>query len=296
MGIDAQESRTDRVPTRNVAILTDLTCDLPAAVLEAEDIGVVPLKLAIAGETFVDGEIGLDELFSLIERTDTVPTTSQPSVGEFEERYRDALSRASEVVSIHLPSTVSGTILAATQAAEGFAGRVHVVDAHIWSGPLGLIALAAARAASAGASAEGVVELVESVRDRARILIALDGLEQLARGGRIGGATALVGGILDLKVLVTIRDCVVEPVRRVRGAAKAYDLGLAWFFEQVEEVGASGRGTFIVMHALAPDKARSAHEVVSERFPEAEILESDVGAVMASHTGTGWAVAYVPPG
>ncbi len=277
--------------TGDAAIVTDSTCDLPLSVVEEYGLEVIPLKVSIEGETFDDGELGQEEFFERMDAAEHLPTTSQPSVGEFTDVYERLLARRSSVVSVHLPTTVSGTIESARQAAPAFDDRVQVVNAHIWSGPLGLIAMRASEHARAGASPEEIVRAVEAIRDRATLAFALDGLDNLARGGRIGNATALVGGILDVRPILTIRDSVVEPVKRVRGARRALETGLDWFYGQV---GDEARGRFIVLHAMSVERAQEIHELVEGRYPGAEIIDSELGAVVSTHTGNGWGVGYVP--
>jgi DegV family protein with EDD domain len=252
---------------------------------------VVPLKVSVSGETFEDRVLSQPDFFERMTAAEHLPTTSQPSVGEFNEVYEKLLADHEHVVSVHLPPTVSGTIESARGAAAAFEPRVHVVDAHIWSGPLGLIAMRAAEHARAGESPADIVRAVERIRDRAILVIALDGLENLARGGRIGNATAMVGGILDVRPILTIRDCLVQPVKRVRGARRVVRAGVEWFFEQV---GEDARGRFIVLHAMAAERAEELREIVEERYDSAEVLVSEIGAVMATHTGSGWGVGFVP--
>jgi DegV family protein with EDD domain len=252
---------------------------------------VIPLKVSIEGEMFDDGDLCQEEFFERMDAAEQLPTTSQPSVGEFTDLYERLLAEHGDVVSIHLPSTVSGTIESARQAAPSFEGRVQVVDAEIWSGPLGLIAMRAAEHVRAGASSEETVRAVERIRGRATLAFGLDGLDNLARGGRIGNATALVGGILDVRPILTIRDSVVEPVKRVRGAHKALETGLEWFYGQV---GEEPDGRFVALHAMSADRAEEIRERVENRYPGAEIIVSEIGAVVSTHTGSGWGVGYAP--
>ncbi len=278
---------------RDVAIVTDSTADLPEGVAGSRGIEVVPLTVEIGGEVFLDGELTQEEFFARMDAAEQLPKTAQPTPEDFTEHYRRILGRAKEIVSLHLPDTVSGTIESARRAAEGFGDRVHVVDAHTWSSPMGLMAMKAQEWADSGMAAAQVAERLTRIRDRSRILIALDGLENLAKGGRIGNAAALFGGILDVRVLLTIRDSVIEPVKKVRGSRKALDAGLDWFAEQV---GDQADGVFCVMHAFAGDKPQRAREFIEERWPGREVLMAKVGVVVSAHTGRGWGAAFVPHG
>jgi DegV family protein with EDD domain len=264
---------------------------LPSAVVEEYELEVIPLKVSIEGEMFDDGELGQEEFFERMDAAEHLPTTSQPSVGEFTDLYERLLAKCKDIVSIHLPPTVSGTIESARQAAPAFDDRVQVVDAHIWSGPLGLIAMRASEHSRAGDPSAEIVRAVERIRDGAILAFGLDGLDNLARGGRIGNATALVGGILDVRPILTIRDCVVEPVKRVRGARRSLEVGMEWFYGQV---GDEARGRFVVLHAMAAERAQEIRGLVEVRYPGAEIIVSEIGAVVSTHTGSGWGIGYAP--
>jgi len=276
---------------RDIAIVTDSTSDMPNDLMAGHGIEVVPLRVTIMGDTFKDGEIDQEEFFEKMEAAPQLPTTSQPSVGEFVEKYREVLSNAREVVSVHLPDTISGTIESARQAAKQFGERIHVVDAHMWSGPLGLMALRAAELANRGAGAAEIVEAVESIRERSRIIIALDSLTNLAKGGRIGNATALIGGLLDIKVLITERDRMVQPVKRVRGSKRALATGMDWLTDQI---GDDVSGRFWIGHAMAADKAEDVRRYIEKHWDASEVIMSRIGAVMSTHTGSGWGATFVP--
>lgn len=276
---------------RNVAIVTDSTADLSPELREANGITVVPLSIVFGQETIVDGTISQEEFFRRMNASPDLPTTSQPPVGAFVDAYAKALETAAEVVSVHISSKLSGTLESARRAAEEFSGKVHVIDSKNLSWALGFQALEGARAAAAGLDRQAVVERVESVRDRVQMLVHFDAIDNLVKGGRISGLAGVIGGALSIKLSITVKDGAFVPVRPYRSAKAALKNGLEW----VEgRMGTATRGAFCVMHALSEDRALWLKDQLLERFDVSEIFVMETGAVIATHTGTGWGIAFVP--
>jgi DegV family protein with EDD domain len=274
-----------------VRIVTDSTADLPSALALSHGITVVPLKVTFGSDTFDDGVLSQREFFDRMNAAPKLPTTSQPAAGSFVEAYRIALEHAVAVVSIHISSALSGTVESARQAAAQFGDRVRVVDSRNLSWGLGFQVLEAAKAAASGAHVEAVVRAVERARDRSNLIIVLDSLENLAKGGRIGKVTALLGGLLDLKVLFTVSEGAFHPVARMRGTKAATKRMLAWVEERLREYP---KASFCVLQAMAGHTAEQVREAIQERFdPSSPIPIVETGAVIAAHTGSGWAVAFL---
>lgn len=274
-----------------VIVVTDSTSDIPRQLALAEGLDVVPLAVTIDGGTFEDGSITQEEFFRRMSASPKLPTTSQPSVGAFVEAYERALRAADAVVSIHISSHLSGTTQSARQAAERFGDRVHVFDSLNLSWGLGFQALAAARAAARGLSPQAVVEAAERARGRVDMLVGLDSLENLAKGGRIGRVASFVGSMLDLKVTLTVEDGRLEPVKRMRGQKAAFAHTLEWVGDRM---GGARRGAFAVLHALSEDRAARIAEALRAAYDVAELHIVPVGSTIATHTGTGWGVAFLP--
>jgi DegV family protein with EDD domain len=278
--------------TKPVAIVTDSTSDLPPGMAEQNGIVVVPLMVAIDGVTYHDGEMSPQEYFRRMGAAKSLPTTSQPSVGDFVETYARVLETAAEIVSVHISSKLSGTMDSALQAAEQFGGRVHVFDSLNLSGGLGMQVIEAARAAADGMSVEDVLKVAASARDRVRMIVGLDKLDNLAKGGRIGSVSAFLGGLLNLKITFTVdADGKFEPVARTRGGAAALDHTVEW---ARGHMGESGRGKVCVMHARSEEKALALRDRLAELLDVTEMTVTEVGVVIATHTGTGWGVAVLP--
>lgn len=267
-----------------VRVVTDSTADLPAHLVEELRITVVPLTVTFGDETYRDGvDLSTEQFFEHLTQSDALPTTSQPSVGVFQEAYEKLASETKEIVSIHITSKASGTFDAALRAREAISDgpRIEVVDSLSASMGLGFIVLAAARAARAGASLDAVADLARSMVPRIHPYVVLDTLEFLRRGGRIGRAAAFLGGMLNVKPILALRDGVVHPIARVRTRKKAVDrmLDLAMGHPDIAEVA--------VLHGTTPEDAEELARRVSERQPEVPVHVGFIGPVIGVHGGPG---------
>jgi DegV family protein with EDD domain len=278
-----------------VGVLTDSTADFPPDVAAREGVTVVPLLTTFPnGDSFRDGQLSQPEFFERMGRSGALPTTSQPPVGDFLAAYERLLGTCEQVVSIHCSGRLSGTIEAARQAAANFGERVKVIDSLNLTWGLGFQVLAAARAAEAGAAADDVVRTVERTRDRVRLIVGLDSLDNLARGGRIGAVSAFLGGLLGVKVLLTVSpEGVFEPVARLRGMKAALQETIEFV---KREMGDSTSGAFCFMHALSLERAERLRDTVCGMYVATEEFVLETGAVLATHSGTAWAIAFVPGG
>lgn len=275
------------------AVITDSTSDIPPQIAASLGITVVPLTVSFGTETFTDGDLSQAEFFARMNAAPALPTTSQPPVGAFVDAYERALETASHVLSIHISSKLSGTIESATQAAAQFGERVHVFDSRNLSMGLGFQVIEAARAARDGLTRDAALPLVESARARVRMLVGLDSLDNLARGGRIGAVSAFLGSLLDLKVTLTLDDeGAFKPVKRVRGEKAAIKHSMDW---AAEMMGSAKEAAFAVGHAFSAERAKRMRQMVEERFGVAELIEYEAGIVICTHTGTGWSVVVFPP-
>jgi DegV family protein with EDD domain len=273
-----------------VAIVTDSTAYVPTEHLERHGIQVVPLYVVFGGDRTVPETDITDygAFFEELRSSDSLPTTSQPSVGDFVSAYDPLLAEGSEVVSIHISAGLSGTTEAARQAAaalqrEGKGGeRVRVIDSRTAAGALGLLVLVAAHAARAGASAEDVLERVGEARRELKMWFALDTLEFLKRGGRIGAASAWIGSTLRIKPILTV-ESELTPVERVRTAARMFER-LVDYARQRHESGADG---WAVQHIDAAEQCDRLVSRCREIFGCDPVLVSEIGPVLSAHTGPG---------
>ncbi|NTU71676.1 MAG: DegV family protein [Coriobacteriia bacterium] len=274
------------------AVVTDSTADIAADMAAERNITVVPLSVLFGEESFTDGVLSQAEFFERMVAAPSLPTTSTPSIGAFVEAYERALQTAESVVSVHISHNLSGTIGAATQAAEQFAGRVHVFDSLNLSWGLAWQVMDAARSAAEGLSAQAALDRLALVRERVKLIVGLDSLENLSRGGRIGKVGAFLGAMLKLKVTFTV-DSNGEflPLERSRGEKAALAYTMDWVAQQM---GEHRRGRFAVGQALSLERANEIAQWLRERYTVDELVIYETGSVISTHTGTGWGVAVLP--
>jgi DegV family protein with EDD domain len=274
----------------SVAVVSDTTAYLPRAVADEHDIRIVSLYVNFGAErTERESDLtDLDTFYDDLRSADALPTTSQPSVGDFVAAYEPLLADGREVVSIHISRGVSGTCDAARQAAEslerdGRGGeRVHVVDSATAAGGLGLLTLVAARRAARGDDAAAVERAVEEARADLKIWFALDTLEYLKRSGRIGAASAWIGSTLKVKPILTI-EREITPIERVRTSSRAFERMVS-YARQREGSGADG---WVVQHIQAPDEAERLAGECRAIFGNGPAFLSEVGPVLGVHLGPG---------
>ncbi len=288
MSTSAQQPPSARAP---VAIVTDSTPYLPQRLIERWGINQVSLYVGWQGELRrEDSYADLDAFYAQLHDSASLPTTSQPSAGDFLACFEPLVSAGQDVLSLHIAAGLSGTCESAREAArllgeDGHAGRVEVLDSQTGAGGLGCLVLAAAELAAQGAALAEIVAALAHTRESLDIWFCLDTLEYLRRGGRIGAAQAVVGTALKLKPILTF-GTEIAPVGRVRTHQRAFERMVAYLGE-LHERGASD---WIVQHAQAPDDARRLVERGREIFGFEELFCTQVGPVLGAHLGAGMLV------
>ncbi|HEU4705929.1 MAG TPA: DegV family protein [Solirubrobacterales bacterium] len=271
------------------AVVCDTTAYLPTELLAERDITTISLYVSVDGQMEKESEISdFDAFYERLRASDTGASTSQPSIGDFLAVYEPLLAEGREVVSIHISAGISGTFEAAGQARdrlveEGKGGeRLHVMDSRSAAGGMGLCALGAASAAAAGADAQGVLAQAEQARNSLKMWFAIDTLEYLRRGGRIGGARAWIGGALKIKPILTLEE-EITPVERVRTRARSLER-LRGYARQRHDSGADG---WVVQYIQDKETADSLVEDCYEIFGCDPVFISEVGPVLGAHVGPG---------
>lgn len=266
-----------------VRIVTDSACDLPQAVADAHGIAIVPLTIRFGATEFTDRrDLTTAEFWTRSAESAVLPETAAPAPGQFEETYRRlAAEGADGIVCISLSGELSATIQSARLAAQSVADaiRVEVVDSRSVTMGLGMIVLTAARRAEDGADIDTIAKEAASLAERTRVWGALDTLDNLKKGGRVGGAKALVASVLSIKPIIEVRDGKVEEGGKQRTRTRA----LAFLIDKVREQGPLEN--LAVMHAATSDVDAFVERL--RPFFAGEIVVGDIGPVIGTHSGPG---------
>ena len=265
-----------------IRIVTDSSCDLPPALAEQHRIEIVPLTIRFGEEEFVDRrDLTPAQFWQRVAASPVLPETAAPSPGAFEEAYRKAADEGCDgIVAITLSGELSATYQSAEVAAKALEGEVdvRVVDSRSLTLALGMMCCTAAEVASKGANVDEVAAAVEDVKARTRVFATLDTLENLKKGGRIGGAQALLGSMLSIKPVIEIKNGKVEEESKQRTRSKS----IRYLAEKVRAAGPIEQ--LAVLHGDAPDLGDML-DLLSEHFDRSRIIVGDIGAVIGAHGG-----------
>jgi DegV family protein with EDD domain len=272
----------------SVAVVTDTTHYLPRELADSRNIHQVSLYVGWKGESERELQMdGFDRFYERLGSDPELPSTSQPSIGDFLAVWEPLIEAGQKIVSIHLSSGISGTCEAARQAnallaERGLGDRVEVIDSETIAGGIGMLALAAAAAANGGAEQEAVVARAHEARAALKIWFCLDTLEYLRRGGRIGSAQAWIGGTLRIKPILSL-EYEITPVERVRTAGRAFER-MVKYMHELHDKGSDG---WIVQHIQAHEQAQRLIERGREIYGSEPIFVSEVGPVGGTYAGPG---------
>ena len=276
-----------------IIIVTDSTADLTEQEIQDFNIHVVPLNITIQEEHYLDGEtITKEEFKNKMIASSELPMTAQPSIGRFVELYDKLGKDGSEIISIHLMNSISGTVNAARQAADITESTVTVVDSDFTSRSMGIIVREAAQAAKEGKSAEEVLEVIESTRQRTKLYLTVLNLDNLIKGGRISRVMGAFSNLLNIKLFLEVINGKIEIVQKGRGLKslqKKYD-------EVFEEMKACPNGIqeIGIMHAGLNEFNQSQIDTLRELFPDAKLTIVMTSPIIMSHTGIdAMAVTYL---
>ena len=276
-----------------IIIVTDSTADLTEQEIQDFNIHVVPLNITIQEEHYLDGEtITKEEFKNKMIASSELPMTAQPSIGRFVELYDKLGKDGSEIISIHLMNSISGTVNAARQAADITESTVTVVDSDFTSRSMGIIVREAAKAAKEGKSAVEVLEVIESTRQRTKLYLTVLNLDNLIKGGRISRVMGAFSNLLNIKLFLEVINGKIEIVQKGRGLKslqKKYD-------EVFEEMKACPNGIqeIGIMHAGLNEFNQSQIDTLRELFPDAKLTIVMTSPIIMSHTGVdAMAVTYL---
>ncbi len=290
-GATGDQSSVASESTSALAVVTDSTPYLPRELIERSQIHEVSLYVGWDGDLKPESDYtDLDAFYARLRDSPQVPTTSQPSVGDFMACYKPLLTAGRDVISLHIASGLSGTCESAREAVkllaeEGLPGRVEVVDGRSGAGGLGLQVIVAADVADRGGSLQEAVDAVASAREQLDIWFCLDTLEFLKRGGRIGAASAMVGTALKVKPILTFSS-EIAPVARVRTHARAFERMVSY----LRELHDRGATDWIVQYIQSPEDAERLVTEGRAIFGTEPLFCTEVGPVIGAHLGAGMLV------
>ena len=269
---------------RKIAVVTDSTADLTPEMVEELGVTVVPLRVIFGNEAYREGvDITTEEFYERLVKSRQLPTTSAPSVGDFQEVYERLLKEADGIISIHISSKLSGTVQVAETARQSVAKpeRITVVDSLAVSIGMGFVIMEAVEAARAGAKLAEVKATAESAARRFHARFMLDTLEYVRRGGRIGRARAYLGALLSVKPIISIRDGELYPEERVRTRARGLERLIQWAVRHQNVKRAA------VGHSTTADEAESIRQRLAMAFPNVKVHLVRFGPVLGTHGGPG---------
>jgi DegV family protein with EDD domain len=270
---------------QRVVVVTDSSATVPPDLAEELDIRVVPVILVINGHSFRDGvDIAPGDVYRWLRENKNLPTTSAPSIGDFLRVYARATQEASGIVSIHMSpklSVIHSAALTASRLVDGM--PIRILNCHTAAMGQGFVVLEAARAAADGASLEAVVARAKEVAAKVNLLATIGNLEYLHRGGRIGGAAALLGTVLQIKPVLYLVDGHVDVFAKPRTQSRAVRVMLRQMAKRVN----GDRLHVAILHADVPEAAEALRRLIAEQFQCAELYVTELTPVMGAHTGPG---------
>jgi DegV family protein with EDD domain len=270
---------------QKVAVVTDSTATVPDDLLQELNIRVVPVLLLFGQQAYRDGvDIRPKEVYRLLRSGSRIPSSAAPSVGDFLRVYAGAAQEATGILSVHMSPKLSATFSVARMAGRLVDGTtVRVFDCQTAAMGQGFVVLAAARAAARGAGLDEVLHRAEEIAAKVNMFFTLDTFEYLHRGGRIGGAAALMGSVLQIRPVLYLADGHVAVFRRPRTKRRA----LRTILQQIEAEASAGPLHAAVLHADTPDEAEELRNTIAQRFDCAELHVAEFTPVMGAHTGPG---------
>jgi DegV family protein with EDD domain len=270
-----------------IKIVIDSTSYLPEEIVRAHDIRVVPLNVHFGAERIYQEGVELtpDEFYRLLAESPVLPTTSQPSPGQFRDVFAELTATGDEVLCIVISSRLSGTYQSAVDARRILPdAQITVIDSCSVAAGLGLMALTAAEMAAEGHAMDEIVARVEQMKQDTRLYFVVDTLEYLQKGGRIGTASALIGTLLQIKPILAIHEGIVQPLDKVRSRRKA----LRRLLENFEAQVAPDQPVLcMLLHAQAPDEVQALQAEMQQRLNCERVITVEVGAVVGTHAGPG---------
>ncbi len=271
----------------SIGIITDSTSGISREMAQEYDIKVLPLKLIFGDEVYLDGvDLDSEAFLRKLKASPQLPTTSQPSTGEFVEAFKQMAEKYEQLISVHISSAISGTVESARQAAQTLKNlRIEIIDSKVTSISLLMLVERIAREVRAGANMEGALSIARKVTDQLQLFLTVDTLEYLHKGGRIGAAQHLVGSALSLKPVLYYKNGIVNSLEKVRGRHKS----LTRMVELASEKLRGARAEVAVAYYTDKASAEEVRDMVAKQLncDPSKIMMSPTSAVVAAHASPG---------
>ena len=270
---------------KKVAVVTDGACSLTPAQGNELGVHIAPVYLTFGENTYRAGvDLSSQEFYDLLSASKKLPTTAQPAVEDFVRIFEKLADDVDEIVTVVISHQMSATIQSVEMAKQQFDKvPVHVVDSESVSLGLGMMAIAAARAADQGQDGQSIFELVNSIKQKMNVIFTVRTLEYLHKGGRIGGATAFLGSALDIKPILYITNGRIEPLEKQRTRKRS----VGRLVELMSEKVGDSPVHVAILHGNTPEEADQLEQVVKRQFNIVDIITSDMGPVIGVHAGPG---------
>ena len=270
-----------------IKIVTDSTAYLAEETVHSHDITVVPLCVNFGRDAYKEGvEMSHEQFYERLQDAPALPTTSQPSTGDFKKAFEKLADAGHEIVTLTISQKLSGTYSSAIAAKEMLPGaKISVIDSRSTSVGLHLLVEAAVQAVAEGASRDEIVSLIDEMKNKVQVLFVVDTLEYLAKGGRIGNAKAFLGTLLKVKPILVLQEGAIEPLEQVRSKRKAQARMLGLMEEYLGDKGPQAR--VALAQALVPDEAQAMALELQGRLGCSQPAISEIGPVIGTHTGPG---------
>ena len=270
----------------NIKIVTDSSITIEPEVVEEYGISIVPLSVMVDGVLYSDSELGQGDFLRLMQSSKNLPKTSQPPVGVFAELYENLAADGAHIVSIHMSHALSGTVEAARQGATLSGADVTVIDSSFTDQAMKFQVVEAAKMAQEGASVEEIVARIEEVKQKSRLYIGVSTLENLVKGGRIGRVTGLFSSLLNIRVVMEMKNDELKPIVKGRGQ-KTFK---KWLDELMQDLSGKEIAELGISYAGGPDFANQMKAQL-QPLVAAPISVLETGSIIQTHTGEdAWAV------
>ncbi|MBS8264579.1 DegV family protein [Mesobacillus boroniphilus] len=268
-----------------IKIVTDSTCDLNDELIKKWGIIVVPLSISINGENYLDRvDISPKEFMEKMKASHELPKSSQPPAGEFLKVYDELAADGFEIISIHMTGGMSGTVRSAESAAQMTSAKINVVDSRFISKALAFQVLEAAQMAADGKSAEEIVTRLDEIREKTRLFVVVDTLENLVKGGRIGKGKAMIGSLLNIKPIASLEGGEYTPVSKARSHSQVVKYLRNQFAADTEGKTIKGVG---LVHAEGEDLAEKIKKTIFETSGYDDFFIEETTPIVSTHTGPG---------